>query len=70
MKKSYRKSQRKNNVKSGRHNVFTKEINKIPLSSNDDKRVQLNDSVEPYAYRTKNDLIRKKQKIKCRNIKL
>ena len=27
--------------KSERHNVFTEEINKITLSSNDDKRMQL-----------------------------
>ena len=28
-----------------RHNVFTKEINKIPLSSNDDKRMRSIDSI-------------------------
>ena len=29
-----------------RHNVFTEEINKITLSSNDDKRMQSIDSIE------------------------
>ena len=32
--------------KSERHNVFTEEINKIALSSNDDKRIKLIDSIE------------------------
>ena len=31
--------------KSERHNVFTEEINKISLSSNDDKRMQSIDSI-------------------------
>ena len=36
--------------KSERHNVFTEEISKIPLSSNDDKRMQSFDSIETYSY--------------------
>ena len=28
------------------HNIFTEEINKIPLSSNDDKRMQSIDSIK------------------------
>ena len=39
--------------KSERHNVFTDEINKIALSSNDDEGIQSIDSIETYAYRTK-----------------
>ena len=35
--------------KSERHNVFTEEINKIALSSNDDKKMQSIDSIETYA---------------------
>ena len=38
--------------KSKRHNAFTEETNKIPLSSNDDKRMQHNDLTETYAYGT------------------
>ena len=33
-----------------RYNVFTEEINKIALISNDDKRMQSIDSIETYAY--------------------
>ena len=46
--KSILKIQRK--FKSERHNVFTEEINKIALSSNDNKRMQSTDSIETYAY--------------------
>ena len=42
-------------------NVFTEEINKITLSSNDDKRIQSNDSVQTYSERTSKDLICKKE---------
>ena len=35
-------------VKNERHNVFTEEINKIALSSNDDKRMQSVDSTGTY----------------------
>ena len=36
--------------KSETHNVFFKEINKIALSSDDDKRMKSTDSIETYAY--------------------
>ena len=42
--------------KSERHTVFTEEINKIALGSNDDKRLQSVDSIETYAYGTSKDL--------------
>ena len=35
--------------KSGKHNVFTEEINKIALSSNDGKRIQSINSIDTYA---------------------
>ena len=54
--------------KSERYNVFTAEINKIALSSNDDKYMQLIDSVETYAYETRKDLVSEKEEIKCNNI--
>ena len=50
--------------KSERHNFFTEEINKIALSSSDDKRMQSIDSIETYAYGMSKDLICKKEKIK------
>ena len=48
--------------KNKRDNAFNEEINKIALSSNNDKRMQ------SYAYRTSKDLVSDKEKIKCNNI--
>ena len=45
------------------HNVFTKEVNKIALSSNDNKIIQSIDSIGTYAY-----LVIKTEEIKCNNI--
>ena len=42
-------------------NVFTEEITKILLSSNDDKRMQSIDSIETYAYGTSKDLLSEKE---------
>ena len=53
---------------SGRHYVFTEEINKIALSSSDDKRMQSIDSIETYAYGTSKSLVSDKKEIKCNNI--
>ena len=50
------------------HNVFTEEIDKTDLTSNDEKRMQPIDSVETYAYGTSTDLIWKKDKTKHNNI--
>ena len=50
------------------HNVFTEKINKIALSSNNDKRVQSNDSIETYAYGMSKELLWKKKKHKSINI--
>ena len=49
-------------------NAFTKEVNKISLNANDDKRIQSIDSIAPYAYRTNKDLVCKKEDIKRNNI--
>ena len=38
--------------KSNHHNVYTEEVNKIALSSNDDKRLQTFDRVTTYPYGT------------------
>ena len=54
--------------KSERHNIFTEEINKIALSSNDDERMRSVDSIETYEYGTSKDLISKKEKNKLNNI--
>ena len=34
------------------HNIYTEKINKIPLSSNDDKRLQTFDKITIYQYGT------------------
>ena len=51
--KSVLKTQQRFNSKSY---VFTEEIYKIELSSNDDKRMQSIDSIETYGYRTSKDV--------------
>ena len=38
--------------KSDHHNVYTEEINKVAISSNDDRRIQAFDGVTTYAYGT------------------
>ena len=61
----------KQRFKSERHNLFTEEISKIALSSNDDKRMQShysNYSIETYTYGTSSDLVKEKGEIKCNNI--
>ena len=54
--------------KSERHTVFTEEINKIALSSNDDKRMQSIDSIETHAYGMSKDILCKKEKNRLINI--
>ena len=43
-------------------------MNKIALSSNDDKRMQSIDSIETYPYRTSKDLISEKEESKFNNV--
>ena len=38
--------------KSGHHKVYTEEINKIALTSNDDKRLQTSNRIKTYPYGT------------------
>ena len=52
--------------RSERHNIFTEEINKVALSSNDDKRMQSIGSIEINAYGTSEDLVN--DRIKSNNI--
>ena len=42
----------KQRLKSDYHNVYTEQINKIALSSNDDKRLQTFDRIKTYPYGT------------------
>ena len=50
------------------HNVITEEIDKITLSSNDDKRMQSAESIETYVYGTSKDVVTEKEEIKCNNV--
>ena len=75
IKKNHEKVIRNNKVlqtqqrfKSERQNVFTKEINKITLGSNDDKIMQSTYSIETQAYGTSKALVREKEDIKCNYI--
>ena len=43
---------RQQRFKSDHHRVYTEEVNKIALSSNDDKRIQTFDKVTTYPYGT------------------
>ena len=49
------------------HNIFTEEINKINLISNDNKRTQSIDSIERYAFGKSKNLVSEKEEIKCNN---
>ena len=56
--------------KSDHHNVYTEEVNKIALSSNDNKRLQTFDRVTTYPYGTNTFKVCEsemflKMKVKC-----
>ena len=44
--------------KSDHYKAYTEEVNKIALSSNDDKRLQTFDGIETYPYGTTNEMLR------------
>ena len=54
--------------KSQKHDVFTEEINKISLSSNDDNRISSIHAVETYPHGISEDIIWKEEKITQLNI--
>ena len=54
--------------RSEKHNALTEKINKIALSAIDDKRIQSVDSIETHAYGMNENLVCKKEEIKCNNI--
>ena len=51
----YRSQER---FKSYYHNMYTEEVNKIALSSNDDKRLQTSDKITTYPYGTNEMMIK------------
>ena len=50
-------------IKSDHHDVYTEKVNKIALSSNDDKRLQTFNRVTTYPYGT--NMLLKYVKVKC-----
>ena len=78
MKEDHKKKTVRNNklilkiqkrFKSKRLHVFTEEINKITLSSNDVQIMQSTGSIiEMYAYGNNKYLVSEKEEIKCNNI--
>ena len=55
--------------KSKRHNVYAEEINKIALSSNDDKKLQTFDRITSYPYGTSSGKVCKTELLSKVNIK-
>ena len=55
--------------KSERHDVYTEEINKIALSSNDNKRLQTLDRITSYPYRASAGKVCKTELLSKINIK-
>ena len=57
--------------KSDHHKVYTEEVNKIALSSNDNKRLQTHDKITTYPYRTnafkvcESEMLLKCVRVKC-----
>ena len=60
------KTQRR--FRSEKQNIFIEEIDKIALSSNDDKRIESIDWIETYGQWKSKGLVCKKEEIKCNNI--
>ena len=50
------KSQQRFN--SDHHKLYTEEVNKVALSSNEDKRLQTFDEIETYPYGTTNEMLK------------
>ena len=53
----------KQRFRSEKHDIFSKQVNKILLRANDNQTIQSIDSTEMYAYRTSKDLICKEEKL-------
>ena len=48
--------------------MYLPKITKIVLSANDDKRIQLIDSMQTYAYDRRRYLVYKKEEMRCYNV--
>ena len=50
------------------HEIYTEEINKIALSSNDDKRLQTSDRIKTYPYGTNAFKVCESEMLKCKRL--
>ena len=64
-KNVYRSQQR---FKSYNHDVYTEEVNKTALSSNDDKRFQTYDNITTYPYGTNAFKVCESEMLKCKRL--
>ena len=58
-------SKSQQSFKSDYHEVYTEEINKIALSSNDDQRLQTSDRIKTYPYGTDAFKVCESEMFKC-----
>ena len=54
--------------KNDHHKVYTEEVNKIALSSNDDKRLQTSDRIKTYPYGTNAFKVCESEMLKCKRL--
>ena len=54
--------------KSDYHEVYIEEINKIPLSSNDDRRLQTSDRIKTYPYGKNAFKVCESEMLKCKTL--
>ena len=54
--------------KKEKNNAYTKEVNKIALSADDEKWMQLIDSTKTYLNETSKYILHKNEEIRCNNI--
>ena len=64
-KNVYRSQQR---FKRNHHKVYAEEINKIALSSNEDKRLQTSDRIKTYPYGTNAFKVCESEILKCKKL--
>ena len=64
-KNVYRSQQR---FKSYNHDVYSEEVNKTALSSNDDKRLQTYDKIATYPYGTNAFKVCESEMLKCKRL--
>ena len=57
-----------NDLEVEKDKVFNDKVNRIVLSTNDDKIMQLISSTKRHVYETNKEIIHRKEKLKCNNV--